>query len=270
MSSQRYSDADRDSETSVTLAEVVAEVRELRAENETLREENSQLQERVFELEDRVGQLEASQNATEHAATQAETAAEEAEDAAQAAVDIATKAREAASDVAAIREAADDAKELAEDLQEQTEKRGEIYRDMIAQVNTFESRLDSFEGRLELSTYDSGTTKDRVKRLLIDQLIYKAYQHKQRSRKATAGKGGFACNDVHELTATHRIDISRPYGSQIATELAEEKEFVHRKGGGKRNTGSKTAVTVRFDDLPPALQDRGKELYESNLDGGDL
>ncbi|WP_165351541.1 hypothetical protein, partial [Halogeometricum borinquense] len=143
------------------------------------------------------------------------------------------------------------------------------YRELVGKVNTYEDRLDDFEGKLELSEYDSTSTKDRVKRVLIDHLGYKAFQSRKASRKENArAVAGVKLSEIHEVADANMIDISREYGYTIGRELAEEKEFVRTKKGGERNTGKATKVVLRFDDLPDALRDRARSLYYENNSGG--
>ncbi|SFH05568.1 hypothetical protein SAMN04488063_0032 [Halopelagius inordinatus] len=223
----------------VSLEALVNEVQKLREEVKELRADKQDLQ-------DRVARLEAEDRKAVHRA-------ENAEDAAQTAVGMAK-----------------DAKDVVEDVQEETEQRGKVYKELVGKVNTFEGRLNEFHGELELSEYDSTSTKDRVKRVLIDHLGYKAYQSRQRSRKKNApAVAGIAYGAVHEVAGANHIDISREYGYTIARELVEEKDFVRMKSGGERNTGKAKKLKLRYDDLPPALQDRARDLYRENNSGGD-
>jgi len=230
----------------------------LARENRKLRQENNELRKENSDLLDRVGRLEAKERGAKWAAEKSKEAAEGAQDAAQTAVDMATKAQETA----------DDATDLAEDIHEKTEKHSEVYKEMVGKVQSFESRLEEFQGELELSEYDSGSTKDRVKRVLLDQLLYKAYHDKNRTGDASSATAGLEYSKVYEVAETNHIDIERSYGYTIARELSEEKQFVRTKKGGERNTGKGKKLSIRYGELPESLQKRGRDLYESNNAGG--
>lgn len=231
---------------------------------ETLEDEND-------ELRDRVGRLEAKANKTTHAAEQAQEAAESAEDAADTAVRMAKEARSRADDAVSTAEdaveTADDAATAAEDNASTIEKRKDIYTQMVSKVNTFEDRLEDFEGEFELS-FDTETTKGAVKSMLVDLLLFRAYK-KKHARRDNIEKASVECNAVHELAENDQIDISRPYGSQIASELADEKSWIHAKTGDERNTGKSKKIVVRLSDVPHALQRRAERLYEDKTSGGD-